>query len=375
MDCSGIIHLRGLEWSHRHDVTLKGVRIHFMKIISALSLVLSACCVVQAQNLESPAPRPDPPLPYSAAVDPAIPAYKPVKGLSGTLKGVESNTVTVVQQKWIDGFTKIYPNVKISVDIGGSGQGGPRLTDGSADFAFIAREMMGREETPFVDKFGYKPFSVSVSGGSFAVKAFTDCVVFIVNKDNPLTEISYPQLDAIYSATHNRGIKEPITKWGQLGLTGEWADKPIHAWGVEIPNGYDTFVNMHVLASGQWREGIQSQHTVIPLSDKVAADKYAISYTGLAWNTNPDTKVLKLIVHRGDPAIAPTFENVASQKYPLSRTIYIFANHEPGRPMNPVLREFIRYALSREGQQAIVDDRIFTPLPAAMNAREMEKLK
>jgi len=119
-----------------------------MKTISALGLVLSACCVVQAQNLETPAPRPDPPLPYSAAVDPAIPAYKPVKELSGTLKGVESNTVTVVQQKWIDGFTKIYPKVTISVDIGGSGQGGPRLTNGSADFAFIAREMMAAKRPP-----------------------------------------------------------------------------------------------------------------------------------------------------------------------------------------------------------------------------------
>ena len=148
MGGSGIIHLHGLEWSSRSVAILKGVQIHFMKTISSLGLVLSVCCVVQAQNLETPAPRPNPPLPYSATVDPAIPAYKPVKGLSGTLKGVESNTVTVVQQKWIDGFTKIYPNVKISVDIGGSGQGGPRLTNGSADFAFIAREMMGREEFP-----------------------------------------------------------------------------------------------------------------------------------------------------------------------------------------------------------------------------------
>jgi phosphate transport system substrate-binding protein len=346
-----------------------------MKPLIAPGLLLSICICVHGQNLETPAPRPDPPLPYSGTVDGAIPEYKPVKGLSGTLKGVESNTVTVLQQKWIDGFTKIYPKVKISVDIGGSGQGGPRLTNGSADFAFIAREMMGREETPFVDKFGYRPLAISVSGGSLAVKAFTDCVVFIVNKDNPLSEITYPQLDAIYSATHNRGIREPIAKWGQLGLTGEWADAPIHAWGVEIPNGYDTFVNMHVLAYGQWREGIQSQKTVIPLSDKVAADKYAISYTGLAWDTNPDTKVLKLAVHPGEPAIAPTFNTVASQQYPLSRTIYIFANQPLGKALNPVLREFIRYALSREGQQAIVDDRIFTPLPAAMDAREAEKLR
>jgi phosphate transport system substrate-binding protein len=312
-------------------------------------------------------------MPYNATVDPAIPAYKPVKGISGTLKGVESNTVTDLQQRWIDGFTKIYPNVKISVDIGGSGQGGPRLTNGSADFAFISREMMGREELPFVEKFGYKPLAVSVSGGSLAVKAFTDCVVFIVNKDNPLSEISYAQLDAIYSVTHNRGIREPITKWGQLGLTGDWADRPIHAWGVEIPNGYDVFVNMHVLGNGQWREGIQSLHTVIPLSDKVAADKDAISYTGLAWNTN--TKVLKLKVHEGDQAIAPTFANVADQSYPLARTIYIFANRPPGKPLSPLLREFIKYTLSREGQQAIVDDAIFTPLPAPMDAKEAEKLK
>ena len=336
---------------------------------------LSLCVAAEAQDLEKPAPKPNPPLPYTATVDPGIPAYKPVKGLAGTLRGVESNTVTDVMAAWIAGFTKIYPNVKISVDIGGSGQGGPRLTNGTADFAFIAREMMGREETPFIDKFGYKPLAVSVSGGSLAVKAFTDSVVFIVNKENPLNEITYAQLDAIYSATHNRGIKEPITKWGQLGLTGEWADKPIHAWGVEIPNGYDTFVNMHVLAYGQWREGIQAQHTVIPLSDKVAADKYAISYTGLAWDTNPDTKVLKLIAHPGEPAIAPTFETVASQTYPLSRTIYMFANEGPGHPLNPIVRELIKYALSREGQEAIVKDAIFTPLPAAFDAREAAKLR
>jgi phosphate transport system substrate-binding protein len=340
-----------------------------------LCFTLLTCGVAAAQNLETPAPRPNPPLPYTAKVDAAIPAYKPVKGLSGTLMGVESNTVTALEDKWAAGFTKLYPNVKISVEIGGSGQGGPRLTNGKADFAFIAREMMGREEFPFVDKFGYKPLAVSVAGGSLAVKAFTDCIVFIVNKDNPLTEITYPQLDAIYSATHNRGIKEPITKWGQLGLTGEWADKPIRAWGVEVPNGYDTFVNLHVLADGQWRDGIQSQHTVIPLSDKVAEDKYAISYTGLAWNTNPGTKVLSLAVHPGDAPIAPTFDNVAAQKYPLSRTIYMFVNREPGQPLSPVLREFLRYALSREGQQAVVEDGIFTPLPAALDAKEAEKLR
>ena len=346
-----------------------------MRVLTiALAGVLS-CSSVWAQDLEKPAPKPNPPLPYTAKVDPAIPAYKPVKGLTGTLKGVESNTVTDVAKAWIAGFTKIYPNVKISVDIGGSGQGGPRLTNGSADFGFIAREMMGREETPFVDKFGYKPLAIAVAGGSYEVKAFTDCVVFIVHKDNPLNEITYAQLDAIFSQTHNRGIRQPILTWGQLGLTGEWADKPIHKWGVDIPNGYDNFVNMHVLANGQWRGDIQSTPTVIPTSDLVAGDKYAMAYTGLAWKTNPNTKVLKLAVKQDGPYIEPTFETVADQTYPLSRVIYMFVHERPDKPLDPVLREFLLYALSREGQESVVKDAIFTPLPAAMDAVERAKIK
>ncbi len=348
-----------------------------MKIPHAVTtLVLLASTVgAGAQNLEEPLPHPNPPLPYTARVDTAIPEYRPVKGLSGTLKGVESNTVTELMTMWIADFTKIYPQVKISVEIGGSGQGGPRLTSGTVDFGFIAREMMGREETPFVEKFGYKPLPVAVAGGSLRVKAFTDAIVFIVHKDNPLNEITFQQLDAIYSSTHNRGIREPITTWGQLGLKGDWADKPIHLWGVEIPNGYDNFVNQKVLADGQWREGIGAPHTVLPLSDIVAADKYAISYTGLAWNDNPKTKVLKLSATPGGPFHEANFEEVASQTYPLSRVIYMFVNKSPGKRLNSVLEEFLKFTLSRQGQEDVVKDGIFTPLPAGRDAKEVERLK
>jgi phosphate transport system substrate-binding protein len=347
-----------------------------IKLFHTAVLVLAVATLASAQNLEKPAPKPNPPLPYDLTVDPAIPAYKPLKGgLYGTLKGVESNTVNDIMDAWIAGFTRIYPNVHITCDIGGSGQGGPRLTSGAADFAYLGREMMGREELPFVEKFGYKPLDIDVSGGSLNAKAFTDSIVFIVNKDNPLNELTFQQLDAIYSFTHNRGLRTPITTWGQLGLTGEWKDAPIHLWGVEIPNGYDNFVNMKVLAYGQWRDGIKTNRVVIPLSDEVAKDKFALSYTGYAWVTNPDTKVLKLAVHPGDPYIMPTLHTVADQTYPLSRVILFYINRPPGKPINPVLREFIRYILSQQGQQAVVNDAIFTPLPAALDAKEAAKLQ
>ncbi len=344
------------------------------QIILSLAL-LAPGPLLRAQNLEEPLAHPTPALPYTAHVDPSLPEYHPVKGISGTLKGVDSNTVTQLLTLWINDFTKIYPDVNFAVEIGGSGQGGPRLTSGVVDFGFIAREMMGREETPFVDKFGYKPLAVAVAGGSLKVKAFTDAIVFIVHKDNPLNQITFQQLDAIYSSTHNRGIREPITTWGQLGLTGDWAAQPIHLWGVEIPNGYDNFVNQHVLANGQWRDGIGAPHTVLPLSDIVAADKYALSYTGLAWNDNPKTKVLKLSATPGGPFHEANFDEVAAQTYPLSRVIYIFANKAPGKPLNPVLQEFIKFVLSRQGQEDVVKDAIFTPLPASLAAKEIEKLK
>jgi phosphate transport system substrate-binding protein len=346
-----------------------------LKIYLCLSAVCLMPLAMSGQNLEQPKPHPNPPMPYFGKVDPAIPPYRPISHLGGNLRGVESNTVTNLMQLWIEGFRQYYPDVHFQVDIGGSGQGGPRLTAGTADFAFISREMMGREVSPYVEKFGHKPMDLEVSGGSLNVKAFTDAVVFIVNKANPLDHISFDQLDAIYSATHNRGIRKPISTWGQLGLTGEWADKPIHTWGVEIPNGYDVFVNMHVLANGQWKDGIASQPTVIPLSDKVGADKYAISYTGLAWDSNPNTKILSLSIHNGGPYIAPTFDSVASQAYPLSRVIYMFFNQPADHPVNPLLLEFFRYILSRQGQQQIVKDGIFTPLPAAYDAQQRQRLE
>ena len=98
-----------------------------LSFVAAL-LFLASTISVAAQNLEEPLPHPNPPLPYTAKVDPAIPDYQPVKRLTGTLKGVESNTVTELMKMWITDFTKIYPDVKISVEIGGSGQGGPRLS-------------------------------------------------------------------------------------------------------------------------------------------------------------------------------------------------------------------------------------------------------
>ncbi len=307
-------------------------------------------------------------------VDPNLPAYHPAGPLSGNLKGVQSDTTPGLMKLWIDDFRKFYPDVHIESPIGGSGAAGPVLTNESEDFGFIAREMMIKEETPFRKKFGYEPLAIGVAGGSYRTLAFTDALVFFVNKDNPLDRLSFAQIDAIYSKTRKRGYPEDITRWGQLGLKGEWADKPIHLVGVKIENGFEHFLQQRVLDYGEWKENIEVRDTVIPLSDIVAANKYAIGYAGFAY-VKPGVKTLAIARDAKGPYYKGTLEEVAAQKYPLSRYIYIYVNKRPGKPLDPKLVEFVKFTLSRQGQEDVAKDGIFLPLPAADARAQLAKLK
>jgi len=320
-----------------------------------------------------PHARPNPET-FHATLDPKLPAYKPRGQLSGSLSGVQSDTTPGLVTLWIEGFRKYYPNVEIKASIEGSGAAGPVLTEQTAEFGLIAREMMEKEETPFEQKFGYKPLEVAIAGGSYRTVAFTDALTFFVNKQNPLEKLSLNQIDAIYSKTRNRGGKEDITKWGQLGLKRDWADKPIHLIGVKEPNGFEHFLRLRILGDGQWKDGITVQDTVFPLASMVASDPYAIGYAGFGYLSD-GVKPLALAKTNSGPYYKGTFKEVAAQKYPLSRVIYIYANRTPGKPLNPVLKEFVRYILSREGQQAVVQDGIFLPLPEAYAQQELKKLE
>jgi len=344
-----------------------------MKLIKPLVFLLAAFAVASPLTAERPPHARPKPETFHASVDPKLPAYKPVAKLSGSLNGVQSDTTPWLVTLWIAGFKKYYPNVDIKLPIEGSGAAGPVLTDGSTDFGLIAREMMTKEETPFDQKFGYKPFEIAIAGGSYRTVAFTDALTFFVNKSNPIEKLSFDQIDAIFSKTRNRGGKE-ITSWGQLGLIGDWADKPIHLIGVKEENGFEHFLRIRILGNGEWKDGIETRDTVFPLAGLVAADPYAIGYAGFGYLSD-GVKTVALADKSSGPYYKGTFEEVESQKYPLSRVIYIYANRPPGKPLNPVLKEFIRYILSGEGQQAVVEDGIFLPLPHDYAARELKKLE
>ena len=244
--------------------------------------------------------------------------------------------------------------------------GAKELVKGNLDFVFVSRELKPDDITDFHAKFGYDPLSVPVSGGSYRHFGFLDAVGFIVNKDNPIERITFDQLDALFSSTHFRGTPAATT-WGDLGLGGEWANKPVHLVGVKPWNGFEEFIRQRVLSTpghrGEWRDGIDYSPTVFPIADKVAKDRYAIAYDGLAYLSAP-VKVLPVGAHAAGPFYAPSYENVASADYPLTRLIFFNLNKAPGKPLDPAAAEFLRFVLSRQGQAIVQAQRLYMPLRA-----------
>jgi phosphate transport system substrate-binding protein len=300
-------------------------------------------------------------------LDSSLPEYQVRKDikLSGSFKGASSDVLPGLAKLWIDAFRKYYPNVKIDVRPPYAGSlGAKELVKGTLDFVFVSRELKPDDMTEFRAKFGYDPLSVAVSGGSYRHYGFLDAVGFMVNKENPLEKISFDQLDAILSRTHHRG-GQPITTWGQLGLTGEWADKPIHIYGIKPWNGFEEFIRQRVLSRdgkrGEWREDIRFEPVVFPIAKRVSEDRYGIGYSGLAY-IDAAVRMLPVRASESGTFYAPTYENVTRAVYPLSRLIFFNTNKAPGKSLDPAIEEFLRFILSRQGQEIILIQGLYIPL-------------
>jgi phosphate transport system substrate-binding protein len=309
-----------------------------------------------------------PPEALQPVLDSALPVFQPRKEkLTGSFKGAASDVLKVLVEKWFEKFKTYHPEVTLAIAPPYAGSlGAVELVKGDLDFVFVSRELKPDDITGFKAKFGYEPLSVPVSGGSYRHYGALDAIAFYVNKDNPLEKITFDQLDAMYSSTHYRGGK-PITKWGDLGLTGEWADKPVKLYGIKPWNGFEEFVRQRVLSvgdkRGEWREDIAFEKVVFPVAKKVSDDRYGIGYSGIAY-IDAGVKVIPVVEKAGGLPQAPTYENVALATYPLSRLTFFNTNKAPGKPLNPALDEFLRFVLSREGQQVVLEHASYIPLRA-----------
>lgn len=288
-----------------------------------------------------------------AAVDAALPEYAPASGVSGNISSVGSDTLANLMTLWAEEFGKLYPNVNIQIQAAGSSTAPPALTEGTSNLGPMSRKMKDNEIDDFESKYGYKPTAIPVA---------IDALAVFVNKDNPVKGLSIPQVDAIMSSTRKCGHATDITTWGEAGLTGGWAGKPIQLYGRNSVSGTYGFFKDEALCKGDFKNNVNEQPGSASVVQAVTTSSNGIGYSGIGYSTS-GVKAIPLAAKDGAPFIEPTAENATSGTYPLSRFLYIYVNKKPNEPLAPLEKEFIKMVLSKIGQQVVVKDG-YIPLPA-----------
>ncbi len=288
-------------------------------------------------------------------IDANLPDYKPAQGVSGTIKSVGSDTMNNLMTLWAEGFKKIYPAVTVEIEGKGSSTAPPALIEGAANFGPMSRTMKEKEIDDFQKAFGYKPTAVPTS---------IDMLAVYVHKDNPLKSLTLEQVDAIFSKTRKSGASADITTWGALGLTGEWKDKPISLYGRNAASGTYGYFKEHALAKGDYKDTVKEQPGSSSVVQGVASDKFAIGYSGIGYKT-ADVRAVALAKDAKSAPVEAVPDNAYTGNYPLSRILYVYVNYKPGTELDPLRAEFLRYVLSRKGQEDVVKDGYF-PLTAKL---------
>jgi phosphate transport system substrate-binding protein len=286
-------------------------------------------------------------------LDPKLSDYQPVEGVSGTIKSVGSDTMNNLMTLWQEGFRTFYPNVTIEIEGKGSTTAPPALIAGTASFGPMSRPMKSEEIATFEKTFGYKPVGIPTS---------IDMLAVYVHKDNPIAALNLQQVDAIFSKTRNGGFEKDVVTWGDLGLTGEWASKPLSLYGRNAASGTYGYFKEHALFKGDYKDSVKEQPGSSSVVQGVASDKYGIGYSGIGYMT-ADVRAVPLAKDAKAAPVEAKPENAYSGKYAMARFLYVYVNAKPGTELDPLRREFVRYVLSRNGQADVVKDGYF-PLTA-----------
>jgi phosphate transport system substrate-binding protein len=294
-------------------------------------------------------------------VEAGVPAYQKASGVSGSLSSTGSDTMNNLMTLWGESFAKMYPNVKIQVEGKGSSTAPPALISGTAQFGPMSRAMRATEIDQFEKKYGYKPTQLRTSYDALAV---------YVSKDNPLDKATLAQIDGAFSKTRRKGGKNAAT-WGDLGLTGDWAGRPLSLYGRNSASGTYGFFKENVLGNGDFKDTVKEQPGSASVVQGVTEDRFGIGYSGIGYKTS-GVKVVALEGKGG--ASNGSYEDVISGKYPLARFLYVYVNRAPGKPLDPVVREFLKFVFSKEGQEIVIKDGYY-PLPAKVVQEELAKIQ
>lgn len=297
-----------------------------------------------------------------AAVDPALPTYEKTSGVSGNLSSVGSDSLANLMTLWAEEFKKNYPNVNIQIQAAGSSTAPPALTEGTANMGPMSRPMKDSEIQAFEEKYGYKPTAVPVA---------IDALAVFVHKDNPIKSLSIEQVDAIFSSTRLCGGDKDLKTWGDVGLTGEWASKPIQLFGRNSVSGTYGYFKEEALCKGDFKANVNEQPGSASVVQSISSTLNAIGYSGIGYKTS-SVRAVPLVDKHGQVEEANE-TNALSGKYPLARFFYVYVNKAPNQPLSPLDAEFIKLVMSKQGQEVVVKDG-YIPLPSKVVEKTMKEL-
>ena len=294
-------------------------------------------------------------------LDPNLKAYSSVPAISGTIKSIGSDTLNNLMTLWAEGFRKVYPNVQIEIEGKGSSTAPPALVAGTAQFGPMSRLMKGAEIDAFEKKFGYKPTAINVSLDSLAV---------YVHKDNPIKCLTLQQVDAIFSKNRRGGYVGDISNWSQVEIPNLG---PISLYGRNSASGTYGFFKETALFNGDYKDSVKEQPGSSTVVQGVASDKGGIGYSGIGYKT-ADVRAVPIASKPGSECFEATEENVLSGDYPLARFLVVYVNRNPTQKMDPLRLEFIKFILSKEGQEVNIKDGYY-PITSAIVEDELNKVK
>nr|WP_216613429.1 phosphate ABC transporter substrate-binding protein [Vibrio sp. 99-8-1] len=289
-------------------------------------------------------------------------SYKKVPGLTGNLTSIGSDTLASMMSLWSEKFNSYYPNVNIQVQASGSSTATPALTEGTAQFGPMSRPMRLKELEAFEREYGYKPVELKVA---------IDAIGIFVHEDNPIKGLNFQQIDSIFSSTMRCGANKQISSWQALSVEGNWAKRRIQLFGRNSVSGTYGYFKKVALCGGDFSPNVNELPGSASVVQAVASSINAIGYSGVGYRVS-GVKLLP-IAHQGEQYIEANKSNILSNRYPLSRYLYVYVNKHPAKAMSLIEREFIRFIYSKEGQQIVEKDG-YVAISKDLAAKELEKV-
>jgi phosphate transport system substrate-binding protein len=307
--------------------------------------------------------------------------YKPETQVHGLIRTYGNNYIPKLVKQWETEFQKFEPGVTFQDNLPGTEAAVAGVYSGVADVSFVGREGYGPETEGFEEVKGYAPLGVEISSGSFNTPHKTFSLQVFVHRDSPVTQLTMQQCKEIFGGGEKR-----IRTWGELGVKGPQASHAIHVYGYNFDTGMAGYFNRVVLGgSGKWNEdlkdydnGHQPNGEVINagvyILQALAKDPDGIAFANVLYE-NPQVKTVALATTAKGPYVEPTRETVWSRAYPISRFTMAYADPRPGKGLDPTVKEFLRFLVSRESMELVEADGAYLPINPTVQREQLEILK